>query len=89
MVYGIVKPADTVPNGVENYSYLVATDKSTSPMIFFCANSNQTVTIKYADHEGGQLHVKVVTESELIQKFYKTTIQKKQVNNDVSLLRTE
>ncbi|WP_172971243.1 Lreu_0056 family protein [uncultured Limosilactobacillus sp.] len=89
LIYGVVKPSDTAPAGVENYSYLVTTDKSVSPIIFFKADSNQSITIKYADHEGDQLHVKEVKESKLIHKFYRTSNQKKQVNNDVSLLRTE
>lgn len=89
LIYGVVKPGDTVPTGVKDYSYLVASDKAASPIIFFDAHDDQSVTIKYADHDGNQLHVKEVTEKDLVQKFYRTREQKKQVNNDVSLLRTE
>ena len=89
LIYGVVKPGDTVPTGVKDYSYLVASDKEASPIIFFDAHDNQSVTIKYADHDGNQLHVKEVTEKGLVQKFYRTREQKEQVNNDVSLLRTE
>ena len=87
LIYGIVKPGDTVPAGInEDYSYLVANrDKEIS--LFFKADKKK-VTIKYANH-GEKLHTKTVPLSRLVEQSYRTKKQRQQVNKYVSALRTE
>lgn len=64
LVYGIVKPSDTVPAGVNDYSYLVATDDQDGTEIFFKAEG-QTVIIKYTSQRNTKLKAKALTLSQL------------------------
>lgn len=88
LVYGIVKPSDTVPAGVNDYSYLVATDDQDGTEIFFKAEG-QTVIIKYTSQRNAKLKTKDLTLTQLRKEFYQTKSQKKQVDNYVVGLRTE
>ena len=50
LIYGIVKPDDTVPAGInEDYSYLVTSNRDKEISLFFKADKKK-VTIKYANH---------------------------------------
>ncbi|MFR0612212.1 Lreu_0056 family protein [Limosilactobacillus balticus] len=88
LVYGIVKPADTVPAGVDNYSYLVAADDQDGTVIFF-KEEDQTVIIKYTSQHNTKLKTKNLTLTQLSKEFYQTGPQKKQVDDYVERLRTE
>lgn len=49
LIYGIVKPDDTVPAGInEDYSYLVTSNRDKEISLFFKADKKK-VTIKYAN----------------------------------------
>ena len=88
LIYGIVKPSDTVPAGVEDYSYLVAADDQDGTVIFF-KEEGQTVTIKYTSQRNEKLKIKDLTLSQLRKEFYQTRLQKRQVDSYVAGLRTE
>ena len=88
LIYGIVKPDDTVPAGInEDYSYLVTSNRDKEISLFFKADKKK-VTIKYANH-GEKLHTKTVPLSRLVEQSYRTKKQRQQVNKYVSALRTE
>ena len=88
LIYGIVKPDDTVPAGInEDYSYLVTSNRDKEIYLFFKADKKK-VTIKYANH-GEKLHTKTVPLSRLVEQSYRTKKQRQQVNKYVSALRTE
>lgn len=88
LIYGIVKPDDTVPAGInEDYSYLVTSNRDKEISLFFKADKKK-VTIKYANH-GEKLHTKTVPLSRLVDQSYWTKKQRQQVNKYVSALRTE
>ena len=88
LIYGIVKPDDTVPQGIDdNYSYLVTSNRDKEISIFFKADKKK-VTIKYANY-GKNLHTKTVPLSQLVEQSYRTKKQRQQVNKYVSALRTE
>ena len=88
LIYGIVKPDDTVPAGInEDYSYLVTSNRDKEISLFFKADKKK-VTIKYANH-GEKLHTKTVPLARLVEQSYRTKKQRQQVNKYVSALRTE
>lgn len=88
LIYGIVKPDDTVPQGIDdNYSYLVTSNRDKEISLFFKADKKK-VTIKYANY-GKKLHTKTVPLSQLVEQSYRTKKQRQQVNKYVSALRTE
>ena len=88
LIYGIVKPDDTVPAGInEDYSYLITSNRDKEISLFFKADKKK-VTIKYANH-GEKLHTKTVPLSRLVEQSYRTKKQRQQVNKYVSALRTE
>ena len=88
LIYGIVKPDDTVPAGInEDYSYLVTSNRDKEISLFFKADQKK-VTIKYANH-GKKLHTKTVPLSRLVEQSYRAKKQRQQVNKYVSALRTE
>ena len=88
LIYGIVKPDDTVPQGIDdNYSYLVTSNRDKEISIFFKADKKK-VTIKYANY-GKKLNTKTVPLSQLVEQSYRTKKQRQQVNKYVSALRTE
>ena len=88
LIYGIVKPDDTVPAGInEDYSYLVTSNRDKEIYLFFKADKKK-VTIKYANH-GEKLHTKTVPLSRLVEQSYRTKKQRQQVNKYASALRTE
>lgn len=87
LIYGIVKPDDTVPEGVSDYSYLVTSNRDKEISLFFKAD-RQKVIIKYANH-GKELHTKTVPLAKLVEQSYRTKQQRRQVNKYVSALRTE
>ena len=88
LIYGIVKPDDTAPAGInEDYSYLVTSNRDKEISLFFKADKKK-VTIKYANH-GEKLHTKTVPLSRLVEQSYRTKKQRQQVNKYVSALRTE
>ena len=88
LIYGIVKPDDTVPAGInEDYSYLVTSNRDKEISLFFKADQKK-VTIKYANH-GEKLHTKTVPLSRLVDQSHWTKKQRQQVNKYVSALRTE
>lgn len=89
LIYGVVKPGDTVPAGVQNYSFLVTDDQQTNHYLFFKTGKNQVVTIKYADSGSTGLRTRKVRLRQLVRRFYRTKGQQKQVNTAVSELRTE
>lgn len=89
LIYGVVKPGDTVPAGVQNYSFLVTADEQADHYLFFKQDKKQAVTIKYADSGTNQLQTKKVRLRQLIHRFYRTKGQQKQVNDAVAKLRTE
>lgn len=88
LVYGVVKPSDTVPKGVgENESFLIAAGER-QRIIYFSVNEDQTVEIK--DSQNNQItRKKEVTVRQLEKRFYQTSKQQQQVNELVSELRTE
>ena len=88
LVYGVVKPSDTVPAGVDDYSYLVAADNQDGTVIFF-KEEGQNVIIKYTSQQKTKLKTKELTLAQLSKEFYQTVSQKKQVDDDVAELRTE
>lgn len=88
LVYGIVKPSDTVPAGVADYSYLVAADDQDGTVIFF-KEEGQTVIIKYTSQRNTKLKTKDLTLSQLKKEFYQTRSQKREVDDYVAGLRTE
>ena len=88
LVYGIVKPSDTVPAGVNDYSYLVAADDQDGSAIFFKVEG-QTVIIIYTSQRNAKLTTKDLHLAQLRKEFYQTMSQKKQVDNYVAGLRTE
>ncbi|WP_225357416.1 Lreu_0056 family protein [Limosilactobacillus reuteri] len=88
LIYGIVKPDDTVPQGIDdNYSYLVTSNRDKEISLFFKADKKK-VTIKYANY-GKKLHTKTVPLSQLVEQSYRTKKQRQQVNKYASSLRTE
>ena len=88
LIYGIVKPDDTVPAGInEDYSYLVTSNRDKEISLFFKADKKK-VTIKYANH-GKKLHTKTVPLSRLVEQSYRTKKQRQQVNKYAGALRTE
>lgn len=88
LIYGIVKPDDTVPAGInEDYSYLVTSNRDKEIYLFFKADKKK-VTIKYANH-GEKMHTKTVPLSRLVEQSYRIKKQRQQVNKYVSALRTE
>ena len=88
LIYGIVKPDDTVPAGInEDYSYLVTSNRDKEISLFFKADKKK-VTIKYANR-GKKLHTKTVPLSRLVEQSYRTKKQRQQVNKYVGALRTE
>lgn len=88
LIYGIVKPDDTVPAGInEDYSYLITSNRDKEISLFFKADKKK-VTIKYANH-GEKLHTKTVPLSRLVEQSYRIKKQRQQVNKYVSALRTE
>lgn len=88
LIYGILKPDDTVPAGInEDYSYLVTSNRDKEISLFFKADQKK-VTIKYANH-GEKLHTKTVPLSRLVDQSHWTKKQRQQVNKYVSALRTE
>lgn len=88
LIYGIVKPDDTVPAGInEDYSYLVTSNRDKEISLFFKADKKK-VTIKYANR-GKKLHTKTVPLSRLVEQSYRTKKQRQQVNKYASALRTE
>lgn len=88
LIYGIVKPGDTVPAGInEDYSYLVTSNRDKEISLFFKADKKK-VTIKYANR-GKKLHTKTVPLSRLVEQSYRTKKQRQQVNKYVGALRTE
>ncbi|WP_231127679.1 Lreu_0056 family protein [Limosilactobacillus reuteri] len=88
LIYGIVKPDDTVPAGInEEYSYLVTSNRDKEISLFFKADKKK-VTIKYANR-GKKLHTKTVPLSRLVEQSYRTKKQRQQVNKYVGALRTE
>ena len=88
LIYGIVKPDDAVPAGInEDYSYLVTSNRDKEISLFFKADKKK-VTIKYANH-GKKLHTKTVPLSRLVEQSYRTKKQRQQVNKYVGALRTE
>ena len=88
MIYGIVKPDDAVPAGInEDYSYLVTSNRDKEISLFFKADKKK-VTIKY-DNRGKKLHTKTVPLSRLVEQSYRTKKQRQQVNKYVGALRTE
>ncbi|MGK4105845.1 hypothetical protein AB0X64_00935 [Limosilactobacillus vaginalis] len=88
LVYGVVKPSDTVPKGIgENESFLIAAGER-QRIIYFSVNEDQTVEIK--DSQNNQIRrKKEVTVRQLVRRFYQTSKQQQQVNELVSELRTE
>ena len=88
LIYGIVKPDDTVLAGInEDYSYLVTSNRDKEISLFFKADKKK-VTIKYANR-GKKLHTKTVPLSRLVEQSYRTKKQRQQVNKYVGALRTE
>lgn len=88
LIYGIVKPDDTVPAGInEDYSYLVTSNRDKEISLFLKADKKK-VTIKYANR-GKKLHTKTVPLSRLVEQSYRTKKQRQQVNKYVGALRTE
>lgn len=88
LIYGIVKPDDTVPAGInEDYSYLVTSNRDKEISLFFKADKKK-VTIKYANR-GKKLHTKTVPLSRLVEQSYRTKKQRQQVNKYAGALRTE
>ena len=87
LIYAVVKPSDTVPDGVKDYSFL-STDSEGEGIYLFFKTENNRVTIKYANH-GNKLHTKTVTLSHLVNQLYRTKSQRQRVDNYVSSLRTE
>lgn len=87
LVYGIVRPADKVPDGVQDYSYLATTNDDDKIYLFF-KTTGRRVIIKYANH-GSKLHTKIVPLKKLIRHSYHTKQQRRQVNQYVSTLKTE
>lgn len=88
LIYGIVKPDDTVPAGInEDYSYLITSNRDKEISLFFKADKKK-VTIKYANR-GKKLHTKTVPLSRLVEQSYRTKKQRQQVNKYVGALRTE
>ncbi len=88
LVYGVVKPSDTVPKGVgESESFLITAGER-QRIIYFSVNKDQTVEIK--DSQNNQItRKKEVTVRQLTRRFYQTSKQRQQVNELVSELRTE
>lgn len=88
LVYGIVKPSDTVPTGVADYSYLVTTDNQNGTVIFF-KEEGQSVVIKYSFQQNEKLKSKKLSLSQLDEEYYRTVSQKRKVEDYVARLRTE
>lgn len=74
LIYGIVKPTDTVPKGVDGYSWLATSSDGEGIYLFFKVE-DQKVIIQYANH-GSKLHTKIVSKSHLIRKHYRTKVQR-------------
>lgn len=87
LVYGVVKPSDTVPSGVKDYSFLVSSSDEKQVYLFFKTTGHRVI-IKYANH-GNHLHTKVISLAKLEKKTYHTKQQRKVANQYVSSLRTE
>lgn len=89
LIYGVVKPGDTVPAGVQNYSFLVTADEQTDHYLFFKQGKRQVVTVKYVDGDTNKLQAKRIRLRYLVHRFYRTKEQRRQVNDAVAKLRTE
>lgn len=87
LIYGIVRPADKVPDGVQDYSYLATSNSDAKIYLFFKTTGNRVI-IKYANH-GNKLHTKILSEKKLVKHSYHTKKQRHQVNHYVSNLKTE
>lgn len=87
LIYGIVRPGDTVPSGVKDDSYLASSGAGAERYLFFNTVGNQVV-IRYATH-GDKLHTKTVTVKRLADRFYRTKGQRHRVDQYVSSLRIE
>lgn len=76
LVYGIVKPSDTVPAGVNDYSYLVATDDQDGTAIFFKVEG-QTVIIKYTSQRNAKIKNKGINLGTTRKEFSPNEVTKK------------
>lgn len=70
LIYGVVKPSDTAPDGMQDYSYLATTDESAKIYLFFKVVDNRVI-IRYANH-GTKLHTKIIPLSKLARQTYRT-----------------
>ncbi|MEY8442489.1 hypothetical protein AALA17_07635 [Lactobacillaceae bacterium 24-114] len=89
LVYGIVKPSDTVPDEITTkYSFLVTDNDADGTSIYYQVVGDQ-LFIKYTRQYNSKLITKEVNIKQLTQQFYQTSTQKQQVDDYVSQLRTE
>lgn len=86
LVYGVVKPSDTVPKGVSGYSYLVTKNDQDPTYLFFLAKG-KAVTIKYGNEE--KLHTRRVKLGKLVRLYYRTKTQRRIVDKYSLALKTE
>lgn len=87
LIYGVVKPSDTAPDGMQDYSYLATSDEGAKIYLFFKVVDHRVI-IRYANH-GTKLHTKIIPTRKLVKQTYRTAKQRHQVDKDVSSLKTE
>lgn len=87
LIYGVVKPSDTAPDGMQDYSYLATADEGAKIYLFFKVVDNRVI-IRHANH-GSKLHTKIMPLSKLARQTYRTKKQRRQVDKYVNSLKTE
>lgn len=89
LVYGTVKPSDTVPEEITTKdSFLVTDDDADGTSIYYQVVGDDLI-IKYMRQYNGKLITKEFNIKQLIRKFYRNATQKHRVEDYVSQLRTE
>lgn len=86
LVYGVVKPSDKVPAGVEDDSFLVSANDAESISLFLKTTSKRVI-IQYSDQE--KMRTTTVSLSRLVHQEYRTKAQQRQAKKYLDTLRTE
>lgn len=88
LIYGVVKPSDVIPEGVNKDESFLLTPGDGQRFIYFFVNSDQELVIQ-AGKDDRIVRKKKLSLKQLTKKFYQTPQQKRRVNELVSKLRTE
>lgn len=89
LVYGVVKPSDSVPAGINTeYSFLMTADNQ-APFTIYYENIGRRVIIKYTPAANSKLVTKTVRLSTLVHRYDATKGQRARLAKYLKTLRTE